>query len=59
MAPTRARAGPATPRQDDVDDFALSPGTLDSPVFPTLLSLMYQWRPYRVHTGFLRLHYRF
>ncbi len=42
-----------------VDDFALSPGTLDSPVFPTLVSLMYQWRPYQVHTGFVRLHYRF
>jgi hypothetical protein len=43
----------------NVDDFALSPGTLDSPVFPTLLSLMYQWRPYVVHTGYVRLHYRF
>jgi hypothetical protein len=43
----------------DVDDFALSPGTLDSPVFPTLLSLMYQWRDYRVHAAFIRLHYRF
>lgn len=41
----------------DVDDFALSPGTLDSPVFPTLLSLMYQWRPYAVHTGSVRLIY--
>jgi len=45
--------------QYDVDDFALSPGTLDSPVFPSLISLMYQWRPYAVHTGFVRLHYRF
>ena len=41
----------------DVDDFALSPGTLNSPVFPTLLSLMYQWRPYAVHTGSVRLIY--
>ena len=45
--------------QYDVDDFALSPGALDSPVFPSLVSLMYQWRPYAVHTGFIRLHYRF
>jgi MtrB/PioB family decaheme-associated outer membrane protein len=42
-----------------VDDFARSPGTLNSPVFPTMLSLMYQVRPYRVHSGFVRLYYRF
>jgi hypothetical protein len=42
----------------DVDDFALSPGTLNSPVFPAQLSLMYQWRPYAVHTGSVRLIYR-
>lgn len=42
----------------DVDDFALSPGTLNSPVFPTLLSLMYQWRPYTAHTGSVRIIYR-
>lgn len=41
----------------DVDDFALSPGTLNSPVFPTLVSLMYQWRPYNAHTGFVRVIY--
>jgi MtrB/PioB family decaheme-associated outer membrane protein len=44
--------------QYDVDDFAQAPGTLDSPVFPTLVSLMYQWRPYTAHTGFARLMYR-
>jgi MtrB/PioB family decaheme-associated outer membrane protein len=42
----------------DVDDFALSPGTLNSPVFPTLFSLMYQWRPYTAHTGSVRIMYR-
>mgnify|MGYP003351131033 CR=1 FL=1 len=42
----------------DVEDFALSPGTLDSPVFPALFSLMYQWRPYHAHTGSVRLMYR-
>jgi MtrB/PioB family decaheme-associated outer membrane protein len=41
----------------DVDDFALSPGTLNSPVLPTMLSLMYQWRPYTAHTGSVRLIY--
>lgn len=44
--------------QYDVDDFALAPGTLDSPVFPTLVSLMYQWRPYTAHSGSARLMYR-
>jgi MtrB/PioB family decaheme-associated outer membrane protein len=42
----------------DVDDFATSPGTLNSPVFPSQLSLMYQWRPYAVHTGSVRFIYR-
>jgi MtrB/PioB family decaheme-associated outer membrane protein len=42
----------------DVDDFALSPGALNSPVFPALIDLMYQWRPYRAHTGSVRLIYR-
>lgn len=41
----------------DVDDFALSPGTLNSPVFPTLVHLMNQWRPYAAHTGSVRLIY--
>ncbi len=42
----------------NVEDFALSPGTLNSPVFPALFSLMYQWRPYTAHTGAVRLIYR-
>lgn len=41
----------------DVDDFALSPATLDSPIFPALIDLMYQWRPYTAHTGSVRLIY--
>lgn len=40
-----------------VDDFALSPGALNSPVLPTMLSLMYQWRPYSAHTGSVRVIY--
>jgi MtrB/PioB family decaheme-associated outer membrane protein len=42
----------------DVDDFAQSPGTLNSPVFPTIVNLMYQWRPYAAHTGAVRVMYR-
>ena len=39
----------------DVDDFALSPGTLNSPLIPTFVNLMNQWRPYDAHTGYVRL----
>jgi MtrB/PioB family decaheme-associated outer membrane protein len=41
----------------DVEDFALSPGTLNSPLIPTFLNLMHQSRPYHAHTGFVRLMY--
>ncbi len=41
----------------DVEDFALSPGTMNSPVFSTFINLMYQFRPYDAHTGYLRLAY--
>ena len=41
----------------EVDDFALSPGTLNSPLIPTYLNLMQQWRPYDAHTGVVRLIY--
>jgi len=44
---------------DDIEDFARSPGTLNSPLIPTLLNLMVQWRPYTAHTGFVRLFYTF
>jgi MtrB/PioB family decaheme-associated outer membrane protein len=40
-----------------VDDFALSPGTLDSPLIPTYLNLMNQWRRYDAHAGIARLIY--
>ena len=40
-----------------VQDFARSPGTLDSPFFPALINLMYQNRPYRAHTVSARLVY--
>jgi MtrB/PioB family decaheme-associated outer membrane protein len=41
----------------DVEDFALSPGTLNSPLIPTFVNLMGQWRPYDAHSGSLRLIY--
>ncbi|PYR66775.1 MAG: hypothetical protein DMF88_15180 [Acidobacteria bacterium] len=41
----------------DAQDFARSPGTLDSPFFPALINLMYLNRPYRAHTASIRLIY--
>ncbi len=41
----------------DAQDFARSPGTLDSPFFPALINLMYLNRPYRAHTASVRLFY--
>jgi MtrB/PioB family decaheme-associated outer membrane protein len=41
----------------DVQDFARSPGTLDSPFLPALINLMYLNRPYRAHTATVRLLY--
>ena len=41
----------------DVEDFALSPGTLNSPLIPTFVNLLQQWRPYDAHTGTVRLSY--
>jgi len=39
----------------DAQDFARSPGTLDSPFFPALINLMNLNRPYRAHTASARL----
>jgi len=41
----------------DAQDFARSPGTLDSPFFPALINLMYVNRPYHAHTVSARLIY--
>jgi MtrB/PioB family decaheme-associated outer membrane protein len=41
----------------DVEDFARSPGTLNSPLIPAFMNLTYQLSPYDVHTGTLRLIY--
>jgi MtrB/PioB family decaheme-associated outer membrane protein len=43
----------------DSNDFALTPGIMDTPLIPTFINLQYQWRPYTVNTGDLRLIYRF
>ena len=41
----------------DAQDVARSPGTLDSPIFPALINLMYLNRPYHAHTASVRLIY--
>ncbi len=41
----------------DVQDFALSPGTLNNPLMPGFMNLLGQWRPYKAHTGYVRLMY--
>jgi MtrB/PioB family decaheme-associated outer membrane protein len=43
----------------DTNDFALGPGTMDTALIPTFLNLQYQWRPYDVHTAYVRLTYAF
>lgn len=40
-----------------IEDFSRTPDILTSPVIPAFLNILYQWRPYDVHTGFLRLIY--
>jgi hypothetical protein len=41
----------------DVEDFALSPGTLNNPLIPTFINLMNQWRGYDMATASVRLIY--
>lgn len=41
-----------------VEEFGRSPEILDTPLIPAFLNTLYQWRPYDVHTGTLRLIYR-
>jgi MtrB/PioB family decaheme-associated outer membrane protein len=40
-----------------VDDFAFGSSTLSSPLINAYMNLMYQWRPYETHSGYLRLLY--
>jgi MtrB/PioB family decaheme-associated outer membrane protein len=41
-----------------VDDFGRAGATLDTPLIPTYVNIMYRWVPYDVHTAFGRLIYR-
>ncbi|HVZ21377.1 MAG TPA: MtrB/PioB family outer membrane beta-barrel protein, partial [Vicinamibacterales bacterium] len=41
----------------DTNDFALTPGIMDNELIPTFLGIGYQYRPYNVNTGFVRLFY--
>lgn len=41
------------------NDWGLGPETMNTPLIPTFLNLQYQWRPYDVHTAYLRLAYAF
>lgn len=42
----------------NVEEFGRSPEILTTPLIPAFVNLLYQWRPYDVHTGTLRLIYR-
>jgi hypothetical protein len=41
-----------------VDEFGRSPQILNTPLIPAFVNTLYQWRPYDVHTGSVRLIYR-
>lgn len=41
-----------------VDEFGRSPEILNTPLIPAFVNTLYQWRPYDVHTGSVRLIYR-
>jgi MtrB/PioB family decaheme-associated outer membrane protein len=41
------------------DDFALTPGIMNTPFIPTFLNLQYQWRPYDAHQATVRVLYNF
>jgi hypothetical protein len=41
-----------------VEEFGRSPEILNTPLIPAFVNTLYQWRPYDVHSGSLRLIYR-
>ena len=41
-----------------VEEFGRSPDVLNTPLIPAFINMLYQWRPYDVHTGSVRLIYR-
>jgi hypothetical protein len=40
-----------------VEDFGRSAATLNTPLVPTYMNIMYRWSPYDIHTAFVRLMY--
>ena len=42
----------------NVDEFGRSPEILNTPLINAFVNTLYQWRPYDVHSGSLRLIYR-
>jgi hypothetical protein len=41
-----------------VSDFGRSASTLGTPLIPAFVNMLYQWVPYDVHTGLVRVRYR-
>jgi hypothetical protein len=41
-----------------VDEFGRSPEILNTPLITAFVNTLYQWRPYDIHSGSLRLIYR-
>lgn len=41
-----------------VDEFGRSPEILNTPLIAAFVNTLYQWRPYDVHSGSLRLIHR-
>jgi hypothetical protein len=42
----------------EVSDFSRSPATLNTALINAFVNTLYQWAPYSVHTGFVRVRYR-
>jgi MtrB/PioB family decaheme-associated outer membrane protein len=42
----------------EVSDFSRSPQTLNTPLINAFVNTLYHWAPYNVHTGFVRVRYR-
>jgi hypothetical protein len=41
-----------------VDEFGRTPDVLNTPLIPAFVNMLYQWRPYDLHAGSVRLIYR-
>jgi MtrB/PioB family decaheme-associated outer membrane protein len=42
----------------DVTDFGRSPDALSTTLIPAFVNILYQWRPYDIHTASVRIRYR-